>query len=151
MMVPGQHGLIGSNEVTAMNTLVQKLFLLIGILTAIGSAANGQWLVYNQIDTMPYFSLHPPVYYGRHVARTYGVSPFAMPPGGGYFDVGMPRECHNSDLQPERREIEPLRIDNPFVIPDSTGEVTGVQQRSVRRPQRVYPVSMQKNGTILKY
>ena len=30
---------------------------------------------------VPYFALHPPVYYSYRVARTYGYSPFAYPPG----------------------------------------------------------------------
>ena len=29
---------------------------------------------------MPYFALHPPVYYSYPVARTYGFSPFPYPP-----------------------------------------------------------------------
>ncbi|MEC9094184.1 MAG: hypothetical protein VX438_15855 [Planctomycetota bacterium] len=29
----------------------------------------------------PYFAVYPPVYYNRIVARAYGISPFAMPPG----------------------------------------------------------------------
>jgi hypothetical protein len=31
-------------------------------------------------DHIPYFALHPPVYYSFPVARTYGYSPFANPP-----------------------------------------------------------------------
>jgi len=30
---------------------------------------------------IPYFALYPPVYYGQKVARPYGFSPFATPPG----------------------------------------------------------------------
>lgn len=33
-----------------------------------------------QIHAPPYFSMHPPVYYSRPVARTYGYSPYAYPP-----------------------------------------------------------------------
>lgn len=31
--------------------------------------------------SLPYFSLHPPVYYSHVVPRPYGFSPFAAPPG----------------------------------------------------------------------
>lgn len=34
----------------------------------------------DQIHAPPYFSMHPPVYYSRPVARTYGYSPYAYPP-----------------------------------------------------------------------
>ncbi len=33
------------------------------------------------LDNVPYFALHPPVYYSYPVPRTYGYSPFAYPPG----------------------------------------------------------------------
>src|SRR5437870_3480881 len=32
-------------------------------------------------EHIPYFALHPPVYYSEPVARTYGYSPFAYPFG----------------------------------------------------------------------
>jgi hypothetical protein len=32
------------------------------------------------VDYIPYFAKHPPVYYSRPVARTYGYSPWAYPP-----------------------------------------------------------------------
>ena len=35
---------------------------------------------YNQ-PRIPYYALYPPVYYSYPVARTYGYSPFAYPPG----------------------------------------------------------------------
>ena len=31
--------------------------------------------------TVPYFAAHPPVYYGSRQYRSYGTSPFAVPPG----------------------------------------------------------------------
>ncbi len=33
------------------------------------------------MDSVPYYSLHPPVYYSYPVPRPYGYSPFAYPPG----------------------------------------------------------------------
>lgn len=38
------------------------------------------------IPIPPYFSLHPPVYYGQIVHRSYGLSPFAYP---GYTSPGL--------------------------------------------------------------
>ena len=38
--------------------------------------------LYRQLyNNLPYFALHPPVYYSYPVPRTYGYSPFAYPPG----------------------------------------------------------------------
>lgn len=51
------------------------------------STAQADWgcygPAYNQYgrDTVPYYSLYPPVYYSYPVPRTYGYSPFAYPPG----------------------------------------------------------------------
>lgn len=51
----------------------------------IGPGAYGMGF-YNYNDTsgyyrVPYYSLFPPVYYSHPVARPYGYSPFAYPPG----------------------------------------------------------------------
>jgi hypothetical protein len=53
-----------------------------------GGGSNGFYLfnlpynAYGYNDTpIPYYSLHPPVYYSLPVPRTYGYSPFAYPPG----------------------------------------------------------------------
>ena len=64
-----------------------------------------------QDEHVPYFALHPPVYYSQPVPRTYGWSPFAYPPG-----VMTP------DMAPE-----PMVIDNPHV--------EGTSQRGVTRPK----------------
>ncbi|REK15867.1 MAG: hypothetical protein DWQ37_08615 [Planctomycetota bacterium] len=37
--------------------------------------------LFNQGYRIPYYALFPPVYYSYPVARTYGYSPFAYPPG----------------------------------------------------------------------
>jgi hypothetical protein len=125
-----------------MNTLVPKIFLLIGILSAIEPTANGQWLVYSQIDTMPYFALHPPVYYSRHVARTYGFSPFALP-AECILDIRAAEVRQKAEFPAEQREVEPLRIDNPFVVPEDGGAVTGARKPSGRHFQRIFPVAAQ--------
>lgn len=55
-----------------------------------------------QRERIPYFALHPPVYYSQPVARPYGYSPFAYPP---YV------------LTPEVTSVpaEPVMIPNPYV------------------------------------
>jgi hypothetical protein len=53
------------------------------------------------LNNVPYFALHPPVYYSYPVPRTYGYSPFAYPPGVMTPDVLM--------------DPEPLEIINPHV------------------------------------
>ena len=53
-----------------------------------------------QREHLPYFALHPPVYYSVPVPRTFGYSPFAYPPGV---------------MTPEVKDGEPLEIRNPYV------------------------------------
>ena len=55
---------------------------------------------YNQ-PRIPYYALYPPVYYSYPVARTYGYSPFAYPPG-----------TMTPELAPDRQGAA---IRNPFV------------------------------------
>ena len=62
------------------------------VLMVVPCRANGQYGGYGwpyccdyaylgvYASEMPYFSLHPPVYYSYRVARTFGYSPFAYPP-----------------------------------------------------------------------
>lgn len=68
------------------------LFLAVACAAFTPSEAQAQWgwqgypqfygrnvyTVYDQ-DRLPYFALHPPVYYSRAVPRTFGYSPFAYP------------------------------------------------------------------------
>src|ERR1700742_1986740 len=44
------------------------------------AGGTGPYNLYTQ-DTPPFYAMYPPVYYSRPVARTYGFSPFAYPPG----------------------------------------------------------------------
>jgi hypothetical protein len=58
--------------------------------------------LYRQLyQNLPYFALHPPVYYSQPVPRTYGYSPFAYPPGVMTPDVV--------------EETKPVTIINPYV------------------------------------
>ncbi len=58
-----------------------------------------RWSVYVR-DHIPYFAKHPPVYYSYPVARTYGYSPYAYPPGV---------------RTPEPDPPQPLIIRSPFI------------------------------------
>jgi hypothetical protein len=90
------------------------------------------------LKNVPYFALHPPVYYSYPVPRTYGYSPFAYPPGVMTPDVAYcePLEIinphvENTDAKPTatsktdrsaatRQVPEPLVVINPFVAPNQT-------------------------------
>jgi hypothetical protein len=91
--------------------------------------------LYHQLyNNLPYFALHPPVYYSCPVARTYGYSPFAYPPGVMTPDINLsavPVTVNNpyapavqnpaaATPSPDRAAavrpaVEPLVIINPYV------------------------------------
>jgi hypothetical protein len=51
-----------------------------------------------RIDAPPFFALYPPVYYSKDiVARPYGVSPFAAPPGIVPVEMGAIVPLHQSN------------------------------------------------------
>lgn len=60
----------------------------------------GVYSIYDQ-DRLPYFALHPPVYYSKPVPRTFGYSPFAYP--GWVPTPALPQS------------YEPVTIVNPYV------------------------------------
>jgi hypothetical protein len=87
-------------------------------------------------NNLPYFALHPPVYYSDVVPRTYGYSPFAYPPGtmtpdlaclaqpvtinNPYVPAAPPAATPSTVANPDRsasvqQAPEPLVIVNPFV------------------------------------
>lgn len=67
-----------------------------------------------QDEHLPYFSLHPPVYYSMPVPRTYGWSPWAYPPGV---------------LTPEVAECDPQVIENPHVEGSSQSRRGVIRQK----------------------
>jgi hypothetical protein len=91
--------------------------------------------LYHQLyNNLPYFALHPPVYYSCPVPRTYGYSPFAYPPGTMTPDVNfaaVPVTVNNpyapaiqnpaaATPSPDssaaaKPAVEPLVIINPYV------------------------------------
>jgi hypothetical protein len=102
-------------------------------------------------DTVPYFSLHPPVYYSHRVARTYGYSPFAYPPGvltPGSEPPSTAMYGPSDGEESSRQGPQPLRIDNPFVDQPSKPGVTGIQKPAGRRPLVIYPASIARRGPV---
>ncbi len=81
--------------------------------------------LYRQLyNNLPYFALHPPVYYSEPVPRTYGYSPFAYPPGVMTPDVV--------------EESKPVTIVNPYVPgtkPASTAAKTDRSASTATSPE----------------
>jgi hypothetical protein len=74
------------------------------------------------LNNVPYYALHPPVYYSEPVPRTYGWSPFAYPPG-----VMTPEIVG---------EALPVTINNPFVpkTPSAPADEKSDRTASVAAP-----------------
>lgn len=94
-----------------------------------GGWGFGYWPQYSfySTESVPYFSLHPPVYYSYPVPRTYGYSPFAYPPGVMTPEVVrmpveqtlinpfVPAEPAKATSEPERTAQRVKVLINPFV------------------------------------
>ena len=107
-----------------------------------------------QVPIPPYFSLHPPVYYSFPVARTYGYSPYAYPPGIMTPDARLhrPKAIRNGFVPQKATGVvsrdkvaaTPLRIRNPYVTDwDYTSRVGAgaMAVRQERQPQVVFPMT----------
>lgn len=87
--------------------------------------------LYRQLyNNLPYFALHPPVYYSYPVPRTYGYSPFAYPP---------------NVMTPELvGAVEPLQIINPHVDTTDTTDAKPAKKvksdRSAATNARIEPL-----------
>jgi hypothetical protein len=102
-------------------------------------------------NSVPYYAVFPPVYYSYRVARTYGYSPFAYPPGVMTPGSEPPRAAPVQNLYATGEIGEeagsqpghhPLRIDNPFVE-ESGGPGTAKSHKPAgRMPQQVYPAAL---------
>ena len=110
-------------------------FLLIALVaccfTTVASACDGcrgNANLYRHLDQkIPYFAAHPPVYYSYPVARPYGYSPFAYPPG---------------TMTPHMaaQEIQPVTIMNPYASePNDEKEVAPKKPESVASTRRPAP------------
>ncbi|MFK7737625.1 MAG: hypothetical protein AB8B50_16440 [Pirellulaceae bacterium] len=82
---------------------------------------------YNQ--SMPYFSQHPPVYYGKRYTRPYGVSPFAAWP------QMQPNSSYAPQMDSTRMMKRPRVIANPYMhtAPASAKKPSVVQMRPKRK------------------
>jgi hypothetical protein len=102
-------------------------------------------------DTIPYFSLFPPVYYSYHVPRPYGYSPFAYPPGVFTPSYGMLAVAgrNTSAAAPDssaRQGRPPLKIDNPYVQHSANPGTAISHSPPVRQPKVVYPATMARRA-----
>ncbi len=78
-------------------------------------------------EHIPYFALHPPVYYSYVVRRPYGYSPYAWPPMAATTKsrpkrpIVVQNPYVNSEVagvsDRDRTPKKPLRIVNPYVVP----------------------------------
>ncbi|MBX7072424.1 MAG: hypothetical protein K1X71_04700 [Pirellulales bacterium] len=92
----------------------------------VGAWFPGYWYNIYGMESIPYYQLHPPVYYSVPVPRTYGWSPFAYPPGTMTPEVEMiePQVMNNPFVPREdqaastdgRVAVRPLRVANPFAV-----------------------------------
>jgi hypothetical protein len=124
----------------------------------------GYWYPYaaNSYESIPYYALHPPVYYSHPIARSYGDSPYPYPPGlmailaaesasgpqimrndyeGNQSDSSEMTTQSGSEYQIHR----PLRIKNPFVEQSDDTDVNKGVKWEVLKPQKplvVYPMSL---------
>jgi hypothetical protein len=86
-----------------------------------GGGYNSAWQM-QSFDRVPYFALHPPVYYSYPVARPYGYSPFALPPGVAPVEPQIAPDCL---AQAET---------NPFFVPgaDDAAPIGPAEDRSTK-------------------
>ena len=135
---------------------------LVGVVVMLGACrASGQgWGVFPYApawgygypnacatESVPYYALYPPVYYSYRVARTYGYSPFAYPPGVLTPGSEPPRSVvqnvyPSATGETESQGPQPLKIDNPFVEQSGGPGVTSSRKPVGRRPQVVYPAAV---------
>lgn len=127
MMAILRAGVIGAVCVAGLSAAV---FPAVGQESAGCKAAWGAWWwpAYVQAriwERVPYYAVYPPVYYSFPVARPYGYSPFAYPPGtltpeptqlpGPVIENQFVPKKPASYLKPNRVTAAPLRILNPYV------------------------------------
>lgn len=82
-------------------------------------------------ERIPYYALHPPVYYSHVVPRPYGYTPFAYPPGTMEPAMAPAPQTFINPFVPDNKAVEkkpveqtaaaPKTYANPFL--NGTGEV----------------------------
>ncbi len=94
-----------------------------------GAGYGGGMASYN--SNIPYFSLHPPVYYGQRFARPYGVSPFAT----------WPQVQASSAYAPQPHVDRAHIIDNPY-CGDAACGVSGVSEQVITQAAPAQPLEI---------
>jgi hypothetical protein len=118
--------------------LWKMAILILAVLLAVGSSCQAWWPSgwcypggiggyvpwLSDLERLPYFALHPPVYYSRPVPRTYGYTPFASLPDSSIFETiqAQPAPVRNpyvivvgADGTAVSSDSAPLIVKNPFV------------------------------------
>lgn len=145
-----------------MRSLLYSIVAALIVIAGLGSSATqagwwnggcgygGYYNVYST-ESVPYYALHPPVYYSFPVPRTYGYSPFAYPPGTMTPDYvpGLPIEIINPHVKqaPAAKSVSdrmasapvPQVLINPFV--ESSGLKTAASNG-----QTIYPHTAQRDA-----
>ena len=68
-------------------------------------------------QSIPFYALYPPVYYSHPVARPYGYSPFAYPPGVATPEAAPAAAQYMNPYVPQKAEPKPVseRVAGPRV------------------------------------
>jgi hypothetical protein len=135
-----------------MNRIVVVVLLALAFVLGAGAgssqAANPGWgcgapfyyPFYAQYgrEHIPYFALHPPVYYSEPIPRTYGYSPFAYPFGSPTPEIELlppapekkpePKVMHNPHVREASHvehatQAEPKVVYNPYVTTPHVADV----------------------------
>lgn len=147
--------------------LIARVMMIALILISLSIAASAQcpygspWNCYGgegyysnySQESIPYFALHPPVYYSYPVYRTYGLCPFPYiaESDAAYSAPLEPKLVINPYVkQPNKPEtvakrIQPLRIVNPYVeqagVDVSEGKEDWEKENPVK-PKVIYPAKL---------
>lgn len=146
-------------------SLKKVLFVVVVVLGA-ASASRAEAQIYNGynagffgglpysvyvLDSVPYYALHPPVYYSsRIVPRPYGYSPYAYPPGIMTPDhpPGTREACYNSAVQDRvAARAEPLTIMNPYATEEVAASGLPAPRRGRPAPKTIRPITLAKSDS----
>ena len=86
-------------------------------------------------EYIPYSAQYPPVYYSYPVARPYGYSPYAYPPG---------------TVTPERHRQEPAVVSNPYVVEASPAKVQTTAPLRIVNPYVEQPEQIKEAAANLQ-
>jgi hypothetical protein len=119
-------------------TLLALILAAFALGTSPASAWNGPYCgpgfgwgygyLYQNLDfKIPYFAAFPPVYYSHPVARPYGYSPFAYPPGTETPHVVVEPPCPATIINPH--------VETPATEPVEEGGTSSESVTSVPQPK----------------